>query len=203
MSKENFELKSYDHKHRWVSYWYQIREVFKLDSGKFLEIGVGNRFLYDYLKKAGKDVVSVDINPERNPDYVGDVTSLPFEDNTFEAILCFQVLEHLPFDNFKKAILEMKRVSKKHILISLPHWGRTFYFIFKMPFIKEIKFLFKIPGFSKYQFDGEHYWEIGRRDYSLRKIKSTLRSSNLRIIRDYICPDSPFHHFFILEKQDE
>src|SRR3989338_11422634 len=113
MSKENFELKSYDHKHRWMSYWYQIREIFTMNPAKILEVGVGNRFLYDYLKKAGKDITSVDINSERRPDVVGSVVDLPFDDNSFDAVLCFQVLEHLPFDNFHKALIEMRR-SEEH-----------------------------------------------------------------------------------------
>lgn len=202
MSKENFELKSYDHKHRWVSYWYQIREVFKINPDKILEIGVGNGFLYDYLKKAGKDIVSVDINPERRPDIVGSVVNLPFDDNSFNVVLCFQVLEHLPFGNFQEALREMRRVSKKHIILSLPHWGYTFYWIFKIPLIKQISIFWKFRGIlkNKFEFDGEHYWEIGRRGYPLRKIESTLRDSGLKILKDYINPDSPFHHFFILEK---
>ncbi len=200
MSKENFELKSYDHKHRWMSYWYQIREVFKLGSGKMLEIGVGNKFLYDYLKKAGKDIVSVDINPERRPDFVGSVTNLPFPDNSFDVVLCFQVLEHLPFEDFEKALKEMRRVSKKNVLLSLPHWGWTFYSILKAPLIKEMKMFFKISGLSRHEFDGEHYWEIGRRGYSLSKIRSALKNCGFKISNQYINPDSPFHHFFILEK---
>jgi|SRR3989338_1086980 len=202
MSKENFELKSYDHKHRWMSYWYQIREIFTMNPAKILEVGVGNRFLYDYLKKAGKDITSVDINSERRPDVVGSVVDLPFDDNSFDAVLCFQVLEHLPFDNFHKALIEMRRVSSRYVFLSLPHWGYTFYWIFKVPLIKQISVFLKFHGVlkNKFEFDGEHYWEIGRRGYPLRKIKAILRDSDLKILKDYINPDSPFHHFFILEK---
>jgi len=32
--------------------------------------------------------VRVDINPETNPDYVGDAHSLPFDDETFDAVIC-------------------------------------------------------------------------------------------------------------------
>lgn len=49
-----------------------------------------------------------DIDPERLPDTVGDVHSLPFADNSHGFILCTEVLEHL--HSPQKAIDEMKRV---------------------------------------------------------------------------------------------
>ena len=49
-----------------------------------------------------------DIAPERLPDTVGDAHSLSFEDNSFEFILCTEVLEHLHTP--QQAIAEMKRV---------------------------------------------------------------------------------------------
>jgi ubiquinone/menaquinone biosynthesis C-methylase UbiE len=199
----HFDLKNYDHKHRWTSYWYQAREVFKLNPPNVLEIGKGNGFLYDYLKKAGIQVTSLDIDPERKPDITANVLEIPLEDNSFGAVLCFQVLEHLPFEDFPKALKEMRRVSQKYVVISLPHWGWTFYLILKFPLIKELKILFKISGLVKHGYDGEHYWEIGRRDYSLGKIKSLIKNCGFKILKDYINPDSPFHHFFVLEKTDE
>ena len=51
-----------------------------------------------------------DIDPQRLPDTVGDVHTLPFSDNTFEFILCAEVLEHLHTPH--QAIAEMGRVLK-------------------------------------------------------------------------------------------
>jgi SAM-dependent methyltransferase len=50
----------------------------------------------------------VDIDPERKPDTVADAHNLPFDDNSFEFILCTEVLEHLHTP--QKAIDEMRRV---------------------------------------------------------------------------------------------
>ncbi len=51
-----------------------------------------------------------DIDPKRNPDTIGDAHDLPFNDCSFENILCTEVLEHLhsPW----VAITEMHRVLK-------------------------------------------------------------------------------------------
>lgn len=200
MTNNHFNPRNYDHEHRWMSYWYQSREVFSLNPSNVLEIGKGSGFLYDYLKKSGIKVVSLDINPERKPDVVGSVLEIPFKDNSFDAVLCFQVLEHLFYSDFPKALSEIKRVSRKYAVLSLPHWGWTFYVIFKAPLIKKLRLLFKISGLVKHKFNEEHHWEIGKRGYSFTKIKKDIKKTGFKILKDYINPESPFHHFFVLEK---
>lgn len=67
---------------------------------KELLIGCGQRikklmFLPDY--KEWSDVTTLDINPEHNPNLVYDLNDLPypFEDNTFDEIHAYDVLEHI------------------------------------------------------------------------------------------------------------
>lgn len=52
--------------------------------------------------------ISVDIDPKRGPDIVGDAHDLPFKDGEFTFVLCTEVLEHV--QDPKRAILEMRRV---------------------------------------------------------------------------------------------
>lgn len=47
------------------------------------------------------------------------IYELPYEDNSFDLVICTEVLEHL--EDPKAALLELKRVSKKCILISVPN----------------------------------------------------------------------------------
>jgi SAM-dependent methyltransferase len=51
---------------------------------------------------------TVDIDPARKPDVVADAHALPFNDASFELVLCTEVLEHLV--NPPQAIAEMRRV---------------------------------------------------------------------------------------------
>lgn len=44
---------------------------------------------------AGKEYITVDIDPSTKPDVVGDAHALPFEDGSVDAILHNSVLEHL------------------------------------------------------------------------------------------------------------
>lgn len=74
---------------------------------KVLDIGAGANSPYaEYFPNR----VTVDIKPERNPDIVGDITNLPIEDNSYEFILCTEVIEHVW--DFQTAIKEMHRILK-------------------------------------------------------------------------------------------
>src|SRR3990167_9093807 len=107
-----FNLK-YDTKERWISYWYQIHEVLFYDPQTVLEIGIGNRTVSDYLKKAGVKVTTCDFDKSLKPDVLADILNLPFKKNSFDVVLCAEVLEHLPFKKFHRALEEIRRVCKK------------------------------------------------------------------------------------------
>jgi SAM-dependent methyltransferase len=52
---------------------------------------------------------------------LGEFTKLPFQEQTFDCVLCSEVLEHI--ECHETAILELLRVSRKSILISTPNQG--------------------------------------------------------------------------------
>lgn len=52
---------------------------------------------------------------------VGDVTDLPFPDEAFDVVGCFEVLEHLPGDGPEWALREFERVARRAIVVSVPH----------------------------------------------------------------------------------
>lgn len=201
VDKEHY-YDGYDSKSRFCSYWHQIDEVKEINPESILEIGVGNKFVYDYLDKYGFNISSIDIDADLNPDYQGSVLGLPFDTNDFELILCCEVLEHIPFEKFEIAIQELKRVAEKYIIISLPHSSSHYRFQLQIPKLGEIKFLFPIPlpnRFKpKHEFDGEHYWEIGKRGYPLKKIVNTVEKYGLDIRKNYRVFEKK-HRFFIIE----
>lgn len=49
----------------------------------------------------------------------GDIYKLPYKDNSFDVVICSEVLEHL--DDPEKALMELRRVSKKYLLLSVPN----------------------------------------------------------------------------------
>jgi len=195
----DYSFKKYVYLERWISYWHQIDEVLELKPKTVLEVGVGNKIVFDRLQREGVEIQTLDIDKELNPDFAGSVENMPLEDNSFDVILCAEVLEHLPFKNFEKALLELKRVSKKYLVLSLPHFGPPLKISFKIPFIKEIKIAFKIPYHPKHKSGGVHYWEIGKKGCSPKKIRNIIKKY-FKIRKEFIPFESQYHHFYILEK---
>uniref|UniRef100_A0A7C5V3W0 Methyltransferase domain-containing protein n=1 Tax=Caldicellulosiruptor owensensis TaxID=55205 RepID=A0A7C5V3W0_9FIRM len=192
-------FKDYDTKERWISYWYQINEVLKTRPEKVLEVGIGNKTVSDYLRKLGITVVTADVDKSLEPDYVCSVTELSkyFNENEFDTVLCAEVLEHIPFEYFEKALEELWKVSKMYVILSLPHFGVVFSLSLKIPLLKRINITVKIPLPLRHVFDGQHYWEVGKKGYSLGNILKIL-SKLFYIKKTYIVPENPYHRFFIL-----
>jgi SAM-dependent methyltransferase len=57
-----------------------------------------------------KDVTNVDLYPFENVNIVADIADLPFTDNSVDAVICEEVLEHVP--NPAAVVSEMLRVLK-------------------------------------------------------------------------------------------
>lgn len=196
-------FKGYDTKERWMSYWYQINEVLKTDARKVLEVGVGNKTVSNYLKERGIKIITADIDPSLNPNHVCSVTELTktFELETFDVVLCAELLEHLPFKKFRKSLNELHKISKKWVVLSLPYAGPAFCLSLKLPGIARKDLKVKIPLNRRHMFDEEHYWEIGKKGYSLKKILKML-GQNFEIVRAYLLPEHMYHMLFVLKKKN-
>ena len=55
----------------------------------------------------------------QSPLNVADVRHLPFPNNSFDLVLCLEVLEHL-LDS-TQGLHELLRVARDHVLVSVPH----------------------------------------------------------------------------------
>jgi SAM-dependent methyltransferase len=95
----------------------------------------------------------------------GNIYSLPYKDNSFDLVICTEVLEHL--DNPKKALLEIKRVSRKYILVSVPN--EPFFMLANLLRGKNIKRLGNDPEHIK-------HWTAGG-------FERFLESSQLKIVK--------------------
>ena len=198
---EHYREISYDVKSWFPSYWHQIHEVLIRKPLRVLEIGVGNGFVSSYLRRAGINLISSDIDTSLAPDLVAMVTHLPFHDRSFDLVIAYQVLEHLPFDRFSECMAEMARVACRYVLISLPDRRPSLYIrVMIYPWAaRELHLTFPLLIQRKHKFDGEHYWEIGKSGYHLRQILQVFKTSGLKVNGHYRVPEKPLHHLFIAE----
>ncbi|MEJ2558303.1 MAG: class I SAM-dependent methyltransferase [Anaerolineae bacterium] len=107
-----------------------------------LDVGCGEGFTMRELREGGVQaaMVGIDFSPgalawnqahhmAQSPLKVADVHHLPFQDHSFDLVLCLEVLEHLPDSAF--GLRELLRVSRDYVLVSVPH----------EPFFRGVNFL--------------------------------------------------------------
>jgi SAM-dependent methyltransferase len=193
----------YDVKERFISYHKQIELVLAAEPGQVLEVGIGNGFVHRYLRHLGVQVHTVDFDAQLGPDTTASVLELPFGDGSFDTVCCFETLEHLPWENLEPAVRELARVSKRRVLLSFP--DVTPYLALSVDRGKEkpkLTGLTELPNpFAKeHVFDGEHYWEIGKRGFPLSRITQQLQKTGLEVVKVSRAHDHPYHRYFQLEK---
>lgn len=204
----HYHLSRYDDLERFISYYYQINLTRSREPKSILEVGVGNKLVSEYLRRAGLDVKTCDIDASLEPDYLADIRNLPLKDNLFDVVMACEVLEHIPFKDFTKALSELERVSRDYVIISLPYRHASFQAVFKFPFVRTIlrgktflDFCIRIPlKFIGFENSGQHYWEIDGGEYKIRKIRRILKEyfeveKEVRPVLD------SYHEFFILKKR--
>lgn len=193
---------AYRSRERWNSYWHQISFAEMAAPQTLLEVGIGGGVVARELRARGISVTTLDISHELEPDIVADVMNIPCEDSSFDVVLAAEVLEHIRFEDVPQALCEITRVAKTHVVISLPRPGRILLALSsKLPFFR-VSILLKIPFFwKKHSFNGEHYWELGKRGYSVRRFLAIAKRSGLTLEHSCEFPDDPAHRFFLFTKE--
>lgn len=96
-------------RHRLLWLFLKHRTQFFSQPAKLLHFAPEQAFYRRFKKLSHLDYTTTDLNSPLAT-VKADICDLPFEDNTFDIILCNHVLEHIPED--QKAIQELYRVMK-------------------------------------------------------------------------------------------
>ncbi|NRS18464.1 glycosyltransferase [Brevibacillus sp. HB1.4B] len=104
---------------------HDILNMIPSDVESILDLGCGDGKITNHLP-VHIHVVGVDISEEalkyvKRDTVVSSITELPFPDNSFDLVMSNDVFEHLTEEEFAQGLLEMKRVAKKYILLTVPH----------------------------------------------------------------------------------
>ena len=80
-----------------------------------LDVATGGGHVARRLREAGCEVVTVDPAPGMKPDVVGRAEHLPFDDGSFDVVVCRIAAHHFP--EIEAAVAEMARVSERLLVI--------------------------------------------------------------------------------------
>ena len=119
---------------------------------------------------------------------------------TFDAICAFQVLEHLPFDEFETCLAGIARRANPHVFISLPYRGLRIRWAFwwgDHHFTIGHKFM--LPW--RHKPIPEHHWEMGY-PYTARKITKVI-GKHMDVVTKGFIRENPYHYMWQLRRRGE
>lgn len=162
----------------------KLRDLVKLMGSrkceKLLEVGYGSGVFLVELARHCSVLEGIDIHEHqelarkmleledvRANLYQGDVKSIPFESDRYDAIVCSSVLEHL--EDIDEPLSEMKRILKTggHIYFGIPCKNYPVAFIFKLMTRSGCGGAQNIRA-SNGQIDNIHFWD---QEYILKHIQ--------------------------------
>lgn len=182
---------------RMSSYGHQYSLAMKSKGTSLLNIGSGNDLLSQLLSRQGKFVVDFDLNYSTNPTVCGKLPFLPFLNSSFDVVLCFQMLEHLPFSLLPICMKEFTRIGTKFVIISLPDVTYKGYEKLKHYTYKFLKHPKVWKKYQKSDIDIEHEWEIGAGIVDERTIIQNANVDELALVRHFRNDLNTYHHFFV------
>lgn len=201
---EAYEFKKYVKTDGWISYYNQIKFVLDSDIKSILVIGKGDGVVPNLLKEY-IEVETFDIEETLKPDYLGDILELDkIIKKKYDAILCCEVLEHLPFKEFENCLIQIEKRIKNKVILSLPQQKLGIKIKIKVPKIPELKSYVSIFRFwrSKSKIFAGHFWEIGIKGYPLKRIEEKLEKY-FEIEKQFVDIENTYHRFFILNKKNK
>lgn len=97
------------------------------DVSNLVDIGCGNGVFLNYLANERKEIKSLGVDRSETAlkylkveKLLGSIEKIPLDDNSFDCVTCLEVIEHIPFNNYKLALSELARVAKKYLIVSVP-----------------------------------------------------------------------------------
>ena len=203
VAPEHYDFERYDDAERWMSYWHQIRAVLAVRPKTVLEIGPGSGVFRSYLRAAGIDVKTLDIDQSRDVDFVADITKLDDalpKGLAFDAVCAFQVLEHLPFSELDACLAGIARRARPHVFVSLPYRGLRVRLSFWWgDHHVTLGHKFMLPW--RHRPIAEHHWELGY-PYTAGRITKIMRA-HLDVVSRGFIRENPYHYMWHLRRRGE
>lgn len=92
---------------------------------KVLDVGCGNGVFTNLTREKtniyGTDRSYAALRQVSSPRCQASAHALPFNSNSFDAVVCMEMLEHLPVGIFPMTLVELARISSDLILITVPY----------------------------------------------------------------------------------
>lgn len=178
----------------------QIHDIHALRPASVLEIGPGNGFVSTFLRRAGIEVVTADINPALEPDICAPLSEIPRHLNgrRFDLVVCCEVLEHMPFEQFEDNVKTMRSIGDR-LYMTLPNYKKAFGLggLIRLPRIAHKPFGWYFTYRQNRKLTDQHFWEVDySRECRLSAIVSILKRHYPSVTTERY-PFNAYHQAFV------
>lgn len=205
VSEGHYTNQNYLSRARWSTYSVIIDSALTLRPKQVLEIGPGPGLVTQALRQIGCTVKTLDLDPAIQPDYLISATdpNIAEKIGTFDLIIASEIFEHVEYHDFLASLQRLSSVSE-YFILTLPDTNEkslTFGFRLRLPIFNNITKIFKFRSSRVgHTFDGQHYWEIGKKGSELHKIERDIIQSGWSISSNFLNIDNPYHRCLILKR---
>lgn len=169
---------------------YIFQKFRKYFGKKILDVGCDKAV----LKTLITDIEYTGLDVSGDPDICMDIEKvdrLPFDDSSFDCVICADVLEHL--DNLHLIFSELLRVTRRYIVISWPNnWVNA-----RVP-IQRGKGSFKHYGLPAERPFDRHKWFFSLSEAKHFVREQVRKNSNIQLIEERIAEKPKFFFFRLL-----
>lgn len=135
--------------------WRKYRQILE---GKILDVGADECGLRNLLP-TGTEYTGIGLGGSVDVQIDLEKQKLPYEGNSFDVVLCLDVLEHL--DNMHEVFDELCRITRNYLIISLPNPWRAFTTMLRMGYYRHSELPMKFFNLPTEPSADRHKWFYG------------------------------------------
>lgn len=157
----------------WTRHFHVLHDLVAHEQGEVLEVGTGDGIVRRNVAPFVRRYVVMDINAQLQPDVVADLLDPPAAlAGAFDAVVCTEVLEHLPFAQLPAALATLHGFLRPggRLYLTLPHRKGHALWVTPRQRLVPLRFPIGLTSLSeawnrfvrrRIWIDPHHCWEIG------------------------------------------
>lgn len=176
----------------WTRHFHVLRDLCARVRGDVLEVGTGDGVVRRCIQPFVRSYTVMDVNERLAPDILANVLDAqPALTARYDAVVCTEVLEHLPFDDLQRALEQLASFLEPggELYLTLPH--RKAHMLVVTPRQRLFKWRFPVGLTSlaeayhrfvrrRIWIDPHHCWEIGDGRVARSHVQQRLDAAGLR-----------------------
>ena len=188
-------IKRLENEVHWSLYWKQLDLIVRSTrpGESLLEIGVGTGVSARRLHEIGLDVVTMDIDADKQPDIVANIVDYDFP-HKYDNVSAFEVFEHIPFDQFLMVLGRLLSRAKRNVFFSVPR-RETILFEARIARPRRLQRRIVMKKRKRQISEVHHFWELDPTKKAMNDFVAAIHETGFQIEESF---EFESRHFFRL-----